>query len=59
MKKKVDTNSPEYNRQVAKVIAIVFALTASGGAILAYKITKAEAAIQNARPVPADVTREK
>lgn len=44
MAKTIDTSSPEYKRQLAKVIAIVFVLTAGGGALLAHKIVKAEAA---------------
>ncbi len=42
MKEKIDTSSPEYKRQLAIVLIAMILLTALGGALLSYRITKAE-----------------
>lgn len=56
-KNKVDKNSPEYKRQLAKVVAIVFVLTAGGGYLLAQKIVQAEAAYETVHGKPAQAKK--
>ena len=42
MKKKIDTSSPEYKRQLAIVLSVLIFLTVFGGLLLSSRINEAE-----------------